>query len=392
MAEFQAFIQDISANPWARHGAVMLAAMFSYFFVKRIAFRALTRLVRKSKNKADDIFIKHLESSRLAYLVPLLIIYVYSSALVQQVPFLDDILLIFIAILILKVISSALNGLNDLYNEVRDAKTKPIKGYIQLAQLFIYIIGSIIVIGTLIDQPPLTILSGVGAFTAVILLIFRDTILSLVASIQISANQLIHVGDWIEMPRYGVDGDVIDIALHTVRIQNFDKTITTVPTYKFIEESFKNWRGMTDSGGRRIKRAIHIDQHSIRHFTPADLTKLKESKILRPYLEEREREIESFNSDPTNQHELERKQLTNVGTFRAYVQFYLENHPNVKGDFTLLVRQLAPTPQGLPIELYCFTTSTAWAEYEVIQADIFDHILASVRLFDLKLYQQLQQG
>jgi miniconductance mechanosensitive channel len=352
----------------------------------------MKKLVRKSKNSGDDIFIRHLETSKLVYLVPLLIVYIYSSALLKQVPFLKDILFVFLVFLILKVISAALNGLNDLYNEVRDAKTKPIKGYIQITQIFIYIIGAIIVIGTLIDQPPLAILSGVGAFTAVILLIFRDTILSLVASIQISANQLIHVGDWIEMPRYGVDGDVIDIALHTVRVQNFDKTITTVPTYKFIEESFKNWRGMTESGGRRIKRAVHIDQHSIRHFSHKDLAELKKSKILRPYLEKQEQEIEAANKDLNNTHELERRQLTNIGTFRAYIQFYLENHPYIKNDFTLLVRQLQPSPTGLPIELYCFTTKTEWADYEVIQADIFDHILASVRLFDLKLYQQLQSA
>jgi miniconductance mechanosensitive channel len=385
----QSFFQAVSDSKVTQHIAALLIAIASYFFVKLIIFKALRKLAKRSHNNYDDMLLAHLQASKLIYSVPLVIIYLYINAFLPKWELIQNILFIGLAFFVVRVITSSLDALNDLYNSVRDSKTKPIKGYVQMAKIFVYIIGIIVVIGTVIDQPPLTILSGVGAFTAVILLIFRDTILSLVASVQISANHLLHVGDWIEMPRYGADGDVIDIALHTVRVQNFDKTITTIPTYKFIEESFKNWRGMTESGGRRIKRSVFINLDSVRHYTEADIQKLKDSKILREYLNRQEKELADYNADPAHQHMLERRQLTNIGTFRAYIQFYLEHHKSIRNDMTLLVRQLAPTPAGLPIEIYCFTATTVWNEYEAIQADIFDHVLATVRLFDLRLYQYM---
>ncbi|MEQ8331134.1 MAG: mechanosensitive ion channel family protein [Longimicrobiales bacterium] len=283
-----------------------------------------------------------------------------------------------------------LGAVDDIYRERFDeARERPIKGYLQVLAIFVYVAAGIVVVAILADRSPVVFLSGLGALTAVLLLVFRDTILSLVASVQIMSNDMIRIGDWVEMPQNNADGDVIDIALHTVKIQNWDKTISTVPTHKFISESFKNWRGMSESGGRRIKRSLHLDMNTVRFLDDGEVERLGRYEFLQEYMSGKRALLDEVNQRDLGEDVIpERRALTNVGTFRAYVFEYLKRHPRVHQGMTVLVRQLAPTPQGLPIELYCFSADTAWAAYEGLQADIFDHLIALLPEFGLRVYQQ----
>lgn len=295
----------------------------------------------------------------------------------------------FIVLTIALAIGAMLDASNKLYQRRPDASQRPIKGYIQVAKILVYGGGAILILAALMEQSPLLLLSGLGAMAAVLMLVFKDTILSLVASVQLTSNDMLRVGDWIEMPQLNADGDVIDIALHTVKVQNWDKTITTIPTYRLISESYRNWRGMSESGGRRIKRALYLDQTSVRFLSNDEKARLRRFASLGPYMDAKQAEIDAWNEtlhetglDPVNQ-----RAMTNVGTFRAYVMAYLEAHPRIHQEMTLLVRQMQPTAEGLPIELYCFTSTTAWAEYEAIQGDLFDHLIAILPHFDLRLFQ-----
>ena len=261
----------------------------------------------------------------------------------------------------------------------------------QVVKIAIYFGAAILMIAVLIEQSPLLLLSGLGAMAAVLMLVFKDTILSLVASVQLSSNDMLRVGDWIEMPGMNADGDVVDIALHTVKVQNFDKTMTTIPTHRLISDSYRNWRGMSESGGRRIKRSLVIDQNSVRFLGSEDVTGLKRFRLLDEYLARKEQEIAEWNRHELSSDcdQINARRITNIGTLRAYVIAYLQSHPRVKGaDFTLMVRLLPPGPEGLPIEIYCFTDTVDWGEYEAIQADIFDHLLAILPEFGLRLFQQ----
>jgi miniconductance mechanosensitive channel len=246
------------------------------------------------------------------------------------------------------------------------------------------------IVAAVLDRSPLLLLSGFGAMTAILLLVFKDTILSLVASVQLTAQDMVRVGDWIEMPQFGADGDVVDVQLHTIKVQNWDKTITTIPTHRLISDSFKNWRGMSQSGGRRIKRPIFIDVSTIRKQTEEEVERFTRFALLKDYIKTKEQELADYNAalEVEVDAEVNQRRLTNIGTFRAYAFNYLKNHPRIRKDMTLLVRQLAPGPEGLPLEIYCFTTTTAWAEYEDIQSDIFDHLLAIVPEFGLRLFQK----
>jgi len=244
-------------------------------------------------------------------------------------------------------------------------------------------------VAALIDRSPLILLSGLGAMSAVLMLVFKDTILSFTAGVQLSTNDMLRVGDWIQMPQVGADGDVVDIALHTVKVQNWDKTITTIPTWRLMSESYRNWRGMSEAGGRRIKRTLQIDAASVHFLTEADMDRLARIALLAPYLEEKREAVHATNTalgdgaaTPTNL-----RRLTNIGTFRAYVQAYLRAHPGIHQGMTLMVRTMEPTAEGVPLELYCFTATTAWVRYEGIQGDIFDHLIAVLPEFDLRLYQ-----
>ena len=271
--------------------------------------------------------------------------------------------------------------------------TRSIKSYVQLGKLVLMFIGTVVIVAALVDRSPLILLSGLGAMSAVLMLVFKDTILSFTAGVQIASNDMLRVGDWIEMPQVGADGFVVDIALHTVKVQNWDKTITTIPTWRLMSESFKNWRGMFSSGGRRIRRALRLDANLVRFLSPQEIDRLARIALLQPYLSGKKQDVQQTNealrerlgdhaAEPANQ-----RRLTNIGTFRAYVDAYLRAHPGIHKDMLLIVRTLEPTGEGVPVELYCFTATTAWVEYERIQGDIFDHLIALLPEFGLGLYQ-----
>ncbi len=295
----------------------------------------------------------------------------------------------FIVLTMALALGALLDIVNMVYQRRSDAHLHPIKGYLQVLKIVLYAIATILIIATLIDRSPLILLSGLGAMAAVLMLIFQDTLLSLVASVQITSNDLIRVGDWVEMPQLNADGDVIDIALHTVKIQNWDKTITSIPTKRFISDSFKNWRGMQESGGRRIKRSLYLDQQSVHFLDTEERRRLYRFNLLSDYLVNKRKEIDAWNAQLAERGDepVNTRRVTNIGSFRAYVERYLRSHPGVHQGMTLLVRQMNPTAEGLPLEIYCFTNTVAWADYEAIQSDIFDHLLAILPEFGLRVFQ-----
>lgn len=373
--------------------ALLFAGWLSNWVIKRFLLRGINRALRATPVGKDNAFVDAGIISRLANIVPAMII----SAGVGLVPDLPDSVVTVVrnlcsAIIVLVIalaISSALNLVNTLYERRPDARIKPLKGYIQVVQIVVYILAFILVVAALIDRSPLILLSGLGAMAAVLILVFQDTLLSLVASVQISSNDIVRVGDWVEMPGLNADGDVIDIALHTIKIQNWDKTITTVPTKRFISDPFKNWRGMQNSGGRRIKRALLLDQTSLHFLSDDEIENLHRFKLIDQYLSEKTQEIKQWNLKlkDSGKDTVNTRRITNIGTFRAYVERYLRQHKRVRQDMTLLVRQQPISADGLPLEIYCFTNTTAWAEYEGIQSDIFDHLLAILPEFGLRVFQ-----
>ncbi len=375
--------------------ALVLAAVLANWLTKRILLRGLRRLLARLPG-ADAGRGSHVMRvvSRLSNVVPSQVI----ASGIRIVPDLPPGLTQFIvgacqawAVLTLALaLSHALDAANDIYERrAADARNKPIKGYLQVAKIVIFVITGLSIVATLAGVQLSHLVTGLGAATAVLMLVFQDTILSLVASVQISGDGRVRLGDWIEMPSQNADGDVIDIALHTVTVQNFDKTITTIPTKKLVTESFKNWRGMQESGGRRIKRALYLDQHSVGFVDEAMFAGLGQFALLTDYLAEKQQELGAYNNDlrARGAGEINSRRITNLGTFRAYVERYLGSHPGINPDMTLLVRQLQPTTEGLPLELYCFTRSTAWGVYEGVQSDIFDHLLAIMPAFGLRVFQ-----
>ena len=301
---------------------------------------------------------------------------------------------------LLRVILALLDIFENLQvqNALKEKRPKAIKSYVQLSKILLIILGTIVIISTLIDRSPLIFLSGIGAMSAVLLIVFKDTLTSFVAGIQLTATDMLRVGDWIEMPQVGADGEVTEIALHTVRVQNWDKTITAVPTWRLMSESFKNWRGMAESGGRRIKKVLVIDSSSVRFLSEDDLKRLKRAERIKVYLESREESIKLYHHEVQNrigslsQDRLNRRSLTNLGTFRAYVDLYLREHPLVHDDMTRIVRVMESSAEGIPLEVYCFTTTTKWKDYENIQSDIFEHFFAILPEFGLRLYQKPGSG
>lgn len=373
--------------------SLLVAAWLANWVVKRILVRGIYRALDATNAGLDGAIHKSKVIARLANVVPAIII----SIGIRFVPDLPDSVVATVRnvcgatiVLVLAVAASGIFSLfNTLYERRPDAHQRPIKGYIQVLKIAIYAIALILCVAALLDRSPLILLSGLGAMAAVLILIFQDTLLSLVASVQISSNDIIRVGDWVELPQINADGDVIDIALHTVKIQNFDKTITTVPTKRFISDPFKNWRGMQESGGRRIKRSILLDQQSVRFLDGDTLKHIYGFNLLASYLERKTIEIDRWNAELKSRGDkpLNMRKVTNIGTLRAYIEAYLKNHPGVHQDMTLMVRQLEPTSEGIPLEVYCFTNTTAWQAYEGIQADIFDHLLAIVPEFGLQVFQ-----
>ncbi len=374
-------------------GLVLVVAWVADWVARRVLSAVVGRLVRRTTTGWDDALMRRRVFHRLAHLVPALVVY-YGIPLVSlSDPVTAMIVRGTAAAMVLICVLAAnafLSAVNDIYELRPEARNRPIKGFIQVVQIALVVIGGVAALATLLDRSPLVFLSGIGAMTAVLLLIFRDTILSFVASLQMGSYDLVRVGDWISVPQYGADGDVIDIALHTVKVQNWDKTITTIPTHKLVDGSFKNWRGMAESGGRRIKRSLAIDMNTVRFLDEADLDNFERFALLEEYIRGKRQELaeDAAGRGADADVSANRRQLTNLGTFRTYIENYLRQHPKVHQGMTLMVRQLDPTPEGLPLEIYAFTNDIDWAVYEGIQADILDHILAVAPEFDLRVFQQ----
>jgi len=374
----------------ARTFAVLLISWISYYVARTVLLRWLARLIRRTQTKIDDILLERGVLRRVALLAPVVVLYYGAGALPGPTAYVLQIVNAALTVVVLLVLGSAIDAFQDIIADY-DARTEvPIKSYTQIAKIVIYVLGTLITTAVLTGKSPWVLLSGVGALMAVVILVFRDTILSLVASFTIASNRMIRVGDWIEAPDFGADGDVIEVALHTVKVQNWDKTITSIPTHKLVEVSFKNWRGMQESGGRRIKRSLHLDMNTARFCDEEMLDRFEAIELIRDYVRERRQVVASDNSArKVDVSELVNgRRLTNVGTFRAYVVAYLRSHPHIHQDMTFLVRHRAPTPQGLPLEIYVFTTTTEWVAYEGIQSDIFDHLLAVVPRFGLRVFQE----
>ncbi len=393
-----AFLTTLLASPWLQtFGAatgLLVAVLLAHLVARRYVLALAHRIVERTRVRWDQEIIAHRVPHRASLVIPLLV----AQLGLPLVPGIDPLLvgllqrLISACLVLVAALTTTalLSVVQALYARTPAAEMRPIKSYVQVAKVVIYIIAVIFIIARLADQSPWYFVSGLGAMMAIITLIFRDTLLSLVAGVQLTNNDLVRVGDWIEMPQFGADGDVVDIALHTVKVQNWDKTITVIPTHKFLEHSFRNWRGMFEGGGRRIKRAIHVNMATIRFLTDAEVARLSRFVLLRSYFDAKRAELEQHNVPFVDDPEaiVNARRLTNVGTLRAYIIAYLRSHPKIHQDLTFLVRQLTPTPEGLPIEIYVFTNDTRWSQYENIQADIFDHILAIVPEFGLRVYQR----
>ena len=373
---------------------IIIGSSFGIFLILRIlVFPALKRIAKKTNTIIDDLFLEKKFLNRLSFVAVFTflngIVFTEFSIDLMNSEVGQRIISSFLAIFLGLTLNELLSILNNASSKYDALKDRPIKGYIQIVKIILNAFIFIIVFAILSGQSVTYYISGLGALTAVLLLVFQDTILSFVASVQIGQNNIINNGDWIEVPEYGADGDVIDIALHTVKVQNWDKTITSIPTSKIISTSVKNWRGMSEFGGRRIMRSITVDISSIKFLSIQDIENLKKIPPIKSYLDEKIKEVEMFNNESSNDaSQIEQRNLTNIGTFRAYVENYLRQNENLDTqNMTFLVRQLAPTNQGVSIQIYTFTKTTDWVEYEKIQSDIFDHLLAVLHKFDLRAYQ-----
>lgn len=373
-----------------RVAGLLLLSWLSFYIARRYLVNGLSKLVKKTKTTIDDALLEAGIFHRLAWILPLIILYNFSDIFGGFSEIFERVLTALIILVSLLALGGLITAIQEIVFRKNPEKQLQVKSTLQITRIIMYVFGGIVIVAAVIGQSPMILLSGLGALTAVLLLIFKDTILSFVASLQIFTYDLVKVGDWIEVPKFNADGDVIDIALHTVKVQNWDKTITVIPTHKLLDESFKNWRGMTESGGRRIKRSINIDMTSIEFCTEETLSRFRKMTLIKDYIEKRQSEIDSYNKrhDIDSSERINGRWMTNVGVFRAYLEQYLNNDPKIHNDLTFLIRQLAPGENGLPIEIYVFSNDTDWINYESIQADIFDHIIAALPRFNLRIYQQ----
>ncbi|GLX70523.1 mechanosensitive ion channel family protein [Paenibacillus glycanilyticus] len=368
---------------------VGITCIAANFLTKKVVLRIVTHYIRNTRFQWDNFLLERRVFHKLSHIVPAIILYYFSFNFANYQALIAKGITIYLIIVALLVLDAFLNAVNDIYRTYDISRSRPIKGYVQVVEIFLFIIGGILAISTLIGESPVILISGIGALSAVMMLIFKDSLLGLVAGVQLTANDMVRVGDWIEMPKYGADGDIIDISLHTVKVQNFDKTITTIPSYALISDSFINWRGMQDAGGRRIKRSVYIDMNSIGFCTPEAIEKFKKIHVLSDYILDKEKEILHYNRE----HDIDStvavngRAMTNIGVFRAYVERYIEQHPKIHKGMTKIVRQLAPGQNGLPLEIYAFTNNINWAVYEAVQSDLFDHILAVAPEFGLQVFQ-----
>ena len=353
------------------------------------------RLAKRTRNQWDDLIVERKIINKLMHMIPAILVYVLLPLAfpIDETPkilgILQMICKIYIIAVSLRFISASLNVVHEIYNRKESLKNKPLKGFIQLLQVAVFFIGFILIISILIGKSPTTLFAGLGASAAILMLVFKDSIMGFVSGVQLSANDMLKVGDWIAMPKYGADGTVIEVTLNTVKVRNWDNTITTIPPYLLVSDSFQNWRGMRESGGRRVKRSINIDMNSVRFCTPEMLDKYRKIRLLKDYVEQTEAVIEEYNK----KHHIDNSVLvngrrqTNLGVFRAYLTAYLKSLPDVNKELTCMVRQLQPTDRGIPMELYFFCAIKDWVPYEGVQADVFDHVLAIIPEFDLQVFQ-----
>jgi len=396
MPAIPAWLAETTSNlpPIVLLALLLLAAWMAGFVVRKVLLRVLARLAAASPMRWDDAVVRSRALAKLAQVVPALIV-LAGIGFIEGIPewvvgMVRNLSIAWLVLALVLAIGSALDAMNEVYERNSpQARNRPIKGYLQLAKMLAWVVALILIVAALINRSPLVLLTGLGAATAVLMLVFKDTILSLVASVQLASNDMLRVGDWIEMPSQHTDGDVIDISLHTVKVQNWDKTISTIPTHLLISESFRNWRGMSESGGRRIKRALLLDQSTVRFLDQDERDRLRRFALIDEYLDKQREELAEYNArlieagkDPVNT-----RRATNLGTFRAYVMAYLRAHPGVNQDMTLLVRQQDPTEHGIPLQIYCFSADVRWAQYENLAGDIFDHLLAVLPEFGLRVYQ-----
>ena len=376
----------------------LILLVASELLTKKVLLRFVSVFIKKSKTRFDDLLLSHGVLRWAAHLIPPVLLYNIVVPVFQFYPdtiqVFQSVATLYLTIIVLVALLFTLDAVQDYFSAHPVSRRLPLKSFIQVLKTIIVTIGSIVVIAKLLGKSPVVFFSGIGAFTAVIILIFKDSILGFVAGIQLSTNNLVRVGDWIEMPEYGADGDVVDISLVTVSVQNWDKTISTIPAYALISAGFKNWRGMSESGGRRIKRSINIDMQSVGFCDEEMLKKIQGVQLLKEYIEKKRQEIDAYNAQyvfdtsvPVNG-----RRMTNLGVFRAYLVAYLRQHPKINDDMTFLVRHLQPTENGLPVEIYVFSNDVEWANYEALQADIMDHVLSVLSFFGLSVFQNPSGG
>lgn len=373
--------------------SLVVLAIIAYYISWYIIKRTVIVVIHRSQNSFDDILVRNRVISRASYFVPSFIINKFAAFSLPSYPiaygFVHQIIELYVIFVWMILIGAIISSLYDFYNTLEVSKKRPVKGFAQVLKLIVYIIGGLLIIANLVNKDISSLFIGLGTLSAVLMLIFKDPILGFVGGLQLTLNDMVNVGDWISMPKYGADGDVLDITLTTVKVQNWDKTITTIPTYALVSDSFTNWRGMEMSGGRRVKRSINIDMESVKFCTPDMLQKYQKYQLISNYISDKEEDIRTYNAE----HAIDESNLvngrrqTNLGVFRAYLKAYLRNHPKVHQDMTLLVRHLQPSEKGIPVELYFFSNRQAWAEYEDIQGDVFDHVLAIIPMFDLRVFQ-----
>jgi len=376
---------------------IIVLAWLGHYLTRYLIVRIVTRLARRTKTTWDDILFDHgVFSSTAGILTVVVLMTLYPVFITGEhvlIALGSRVLLAWLIILIVRMVSRFLDAINEIYRVTSPeiAKRKPVKGYLQMVKIFMYIVGIILVITGILNVSPVGILSGFGAMSAVLMLVFKDSIMGFVASMQLTGNDLVRIGDWIEMPKYGADGDVIDITLQTIQVRNWDMTITSIPIYALISDSFKNWRGMSEADGRRARRTIYLDMKAVRFLAEEELDRLQKLPLLADYLAGKRAEISEHNArlGTAGDDIVSLRHLTNLGTFRAYVLAYLRSHPMVSKELTCMVRYLETTAKGIPMELYFFCTDKAWANYEAIQSDIIDHLLSVMHAFGLRVFQDL---
>jgi miniconductance mechanosensitive channel len=375
---------------------IAILAWLSDLLGRKITYALIRRLTDRTKTEWDNIMFERSVFQRISHLFPAFVVYSLVPLLYSGYPFWVGVVLtatsIYMVIIVVLIVNSIINAINDIYQSFEIARNKPIRGYIQVFQILMYLFAIVFIISLLINKNPLYLFTGLGAFMAILVLVFKDPIQGFVASIQLSANDMIRIGDWITMQKFGADGDVLEITLATVKIRNFDNTIVSIPTYSMITDSFQNWRGMQESDGRRIKRAIHLDMNSARFVDDELLTRLRRFRLIREYIDQRQAEIDRFNQEASandqDPSQFYGRRQTNLGIFRAYAEAYLRSHERVNSSMMLMVRQLAPSEKGIPIEIYAFSKIKEWEYYERLQADLFDHLISIVSEFDLKIFQE----